>query len=175
MGHTRIIVDHEKIEYSGPFDANDLFRHIDTFVFEKGFDKRQDKDFEVNNASGKFIEWQISPWKKITDYIRYIIKVRVLVHDMVKMDAFEGKKKTKLDNGRVLIVLDAFMEYDYDNYWDDKPFLFFLRTVYDYFVFKAYTENFEQKLVHDVNHLHDTLERFFNMYRHYSVISQRMH
>ena len=175
MGHTKIIVDHEKIEYRGPFDANDLFRHIDVFTFEKGFDKRQDKDIEINTQNGKFIEWQVSPWKKITDYIRYIIKVRVIVHDLVKIDAVTDRKKSKIDSGKVLIVIDAFMEFDYDSYWDGKPMLFFLRTIYDYFVFKAYTERFEQRLAHDVNHLHDTLERFFNMYRNYSVTSKVIH
>ena len=172
MGHLKIVVDHEKIDYSGPFNANDLFRMIENFVFERGFDKKQDKDFEQNTEHGKFIEWQISPWKKITDYIRYIIKVRVLGYDIVKIDSVNDGKKTKVDNGRVVIVIDGFMEYDYDNKWDDRPFLFFLRTIYDYFVFKAYTERFEQRLVHDINHLHSHTEKFFNLYRHYSVISK---
>lgn len=173
MGHLKIVVDHEKIDYSGPLNTNDLLRMINNFVFERGFDKRQDKDFEQNTHNGKFIEWQISPWKKITDYIRYIIKVRVLGYDILKTDAKYGGKKTKIDNGRVIVVIDGFVEYDYDNYWDDKPFLFFLRTIYDYFVFKAYTERFEHMLVHDINHLHDQIEKFFNLYRHYAVISKQ--
>ena len=172
MGHLKMVVDHEKIEYSGPFNANDLFRMIDNFVFERGFDKRQDKDFEHSTPTGKFIEWQVSPWKKITDYIRYMIKVRVLCYDLLKTNVVANSKKTKVDSGRIIIVIDAFMEYDYDNYWDDKPFLFFLRTIYDYFVYKAYTERFEQRLVHDVNHLHHNIEKFFNMYSHYKVISK---
>lgn len=172
MGHLKIVVDHEKIDYSGPFNVNDLLRMIENFCFERGFDKKQDKDFEQNTPHGKFIEWQYSPWKKITDYIRYIIKVRVLGYDILKSDALHNNKKTKVDSGRVIIIIDGFMEYDYDNYWDNKPFLFFLRTIYDYFVFKAYTERFEQRLVHDINHLHHNIEKFFNLYRHYSVISK---
>lgn len=172
MGHIKIVVDHEKLEYSGPFVANDLFRMIDNFVFERGFDKRQDKDFEQNTQNGKFIEWQISPWKRITDYIRYIIKVRVLGYEILKTDVSNNGKKTKIDNGRVIIVIDGFMEYDYDSYWEDKPILRFIRTIYDYFVFKAYTERFEQRLVHDINHLHDYIEKFFNMYGHYKIISK---
>ena len=173
MGHLKIVVDHEKIDYSGPFDASDLFRMIENFVFERGFDKKQDKDFEQNTSNGKFIEWQISPWKKITDYIRYIIKIRMLGYDIVHTNAVVNGKKTKVDSGRVIIVIDGFMEYDYDNYWDNKPILFFLRTIYDYFVFKAYTERFEQRLVHDINHLNHNIEKFFNVYAHYSVISKQ--
>lgn len=173
MGHLKIVVDHEKIDYSGPFNASELLHMIENFVFERGFDKRQDKDYENNTERGKSIEWQISPWKKITDYVRYIIKVRVLGYDIVKTDVVSNGEKTKLDKGRAIIVIDGFIEYDYDSYWDEKPFLHFLRTIYDYFVFKAYTERFEQVLVHDINSLYHQIEKFFNMSRHYAVISRK--
>ena len=31
MGHLKVIVDHEKIDYSGPFKAADLFNMIENF------------------------------------------------------------------------------------------------------------------------------------------------
>src|SRR3989344_7969378 len=172
MGHLKLVVDHQKIDYSGPLDLKEFFRMIDHFIWERGFDKRQDKDFELNNASGKSIEWQIAHWKKITDYIRYIIKVRVIGYDFQKSDAMVDGKKKKIDNGRLIIVIDGFMEFDYESYWDEKPFLHFVRTLFDYYFFKPYTERFEQRLTHDINHLHDTIEKFLNMYMHYSVISK---
>lgn len=173
MGHLSIVVDHDKIEYSGPFPATELFRMIENFLFERGFDKRQDKDFEHSTEKGKFIEWQISPWKKITDYIRYIIKIRILAYDLVKSEITINKKKSKIENGRIFIVIDGFIESDYDSYWDDKPILLFFRTLYDKFIFKTYTEKFEQTLVHDINTLHHQIEKFLNIYRHYAVISRK--
>ncbi|HLG23677.1 MAG TPA: hypothetical protein VI564_01975 [Candidatus Nanoarchaeia archaeon] len=175
MGHVKIIVDHEKLEYSGPFSANDLFKSIENFLMERGFDKKQEKDFEQNTSNGKFIEWQINPWKRITDYVRYMVKVRVLGYEIVKTDLVVDGKKKKVDTGRVIIVIDGFIEYDYESRWEDNPFLFLMRTAYDYFINKVYTENFEQKLSHDINHLYDHIEKFFNMYRHYSVISSHVH
>ena len=171
MGHMKIVVDHDKIEYNGPFDANGLFRMISQFMFERGFDFRQDKDFEINSSVGKSIEWQVSPWKRITDYIRYFFKIRVLITDMVKIDITVGGKKRKVDRGKVTITMDAFMEYDYESYWEGRPLLHFIRTIYDYFVFKPYSEKFEHVLVHDANTLHDNIEKFLNMNRSYKVIS----
>lgn len=171
MSNLKIVVDHKKIEYSGPFDSNDMFKMIENFLWERGFDKKMEKDFEQNTPTGKYIEWQYSPWKRITDYIRYIVKIRVLGYDILKADIKNGSKKAKVDNGRIVIFIDGFVQYDYDSYWDDRPFLHFLRTIYDYFVFKAYSEHFEQRLVHDVNHLYDQIEKFFNMYKHFTVIS----
>ncbi len=171
MGHVKIIVDHEKIEYSGPLVVRDLFRMYDNFLFERGFDQKVDKDFEQNTPHGKFIEYQVNPWKKITDYGRYLIKIRTLGYDIVKVESVNNGRKTKADNGKIIIVIDGFVEYDYDHRWDGKPILFFLRTIYDYFVFKAYSERFEQMLVHDINHLKDHIEKFLNLYRHYKVVS----
>lgn len=173
MGHIKIIVDHDKIDYSGPLELNNLFRMIDNFLWERGFDKRQDKDFEQNTPHGKFIEWQASPWKIITDYARHIVKVRVLGYDIVKVDALKNGRKTKVDSGRLIIVIDGFIEYDVDSKWEQKPFFHFLRTIYDKFIFKVYTERFEQMLVHDINHLQDHIGKFFNLYRHYTVISKK--
>ncbi|MEK6983164.1 MAG: hypothetical protein AABX33_01200 [Nanoarchaeota archaeon] len=173
MGHIKIIIDHDKIDYSGPLDIRDLFGVIENFIFYMGFDKRQDKDFEQNTPNGKFIEWQISPWKWITDYTRYIIKVRLLGYDIVKANAVHEGKKTKIDNGRVIIVIDGFVEYDLQSRWQDHPVLYLMSQLYDKFIFKAYTERFEQMLVHDVNRLHDEIEKYFNMYRHFSVISRQ--
>lgn len=173
MGHLKLVVDHQKIDYSGPFQATNLFRTIEAFLFERGFDKKQDKDFEQNLPNGRFIEWQISPWKKVSDYIRYIIKVRVLCYDLVKRESAVGKKKVKFDTGRVIIVIDGFMELDSDNRWESRPMLFFIRTMFDYFINKVYTERFEQVLIHDINHLNEEIEKFFNIYRSYKSISRR--
>ncbi len=175
MGHLKMVVDHQKIDYSGPVDVHDLLRVIENFLWEKGYDKQINKDFEINTHNGKFIEWQYFPWKKISDYASYHIKIRILGYDIVKTDASDNGKRKKVDTGRLIIVTDAYLLYDYDSYWDSRPFLFFLRTIYDYFVFKSYTERFEHMLTHDINHLQDAIEKFLNLYRSYSVISHPAH
>jgi hypothetical protein len=172
MGHLKIVVDHEKIEYSGPLKLNELFRAITHFFYEEGYDFTQNKDFEQNTTKGKFLEWQIAPWKKITDYVQYIVKVRILAYDILKTDVVHKGKKKKIDSGRIIIVIDGYLNYDYDSYWDDKPMLHFIRTVWDYFVQKAYTERFEARLVHDVNHLYQNIEKLLNMNRRNFIMSR---
>lgn len=174
MSDLRIIVDHMKLEYKGLFDLNGFFRLIDSWLFERGFEKRTNKNFEQATPKGKFIEWEIASWKK-HESRRDIIKVRVLMHELKKVDAVKGKKKEKLYQGNLLMYFDGFVEFDYLHYWDEKPFLIFLRTLYDKFFFKAYTERFEQRLTHDVHKLYHHVESFLNMYRHYRVVSKVPH
>ena len=172
MSEMKIVVDHLRLNYNGPFDANALYRHITAFVKEMGFDLETQKEFEHNTQTGKHMEWQIRPWKQISDYLRYIIKMRILIHNYNKMAAVVDKKKVKIGSGKVVIYLDGYVNLDQQDRWEHIPFFQFLRTIYNKFIYKVYTERFEQRLTHDMNHLYHTIEQFFNMYKHYKVVSK---
>lgn len=172
MSELRLIVDHLRLNYNGPFDANALFKHINAFLKERGWDIKIDKEFEQNTKSGKQIEWQMNPWKRITDYVRYWPKIRILVKDYKKVDAIVDNKKVKIGSGHATIYIDAYLELDESQRWEGLPMLQFLRTLYNNFFYKVYTERFEQQLSHDMNHLYHTIEQFFNTYRHYKVVSK---
>ncbi|MBL7054508.1 hypothetical protein ISS05_02010 [Candidatus Woesearchaeota archaeon] len=172
MSELRIVVDHLKLDYKGPLEFNALIKLITALIKEKGFDIRHEKDFEQNTKTGKHIEWQISPWKVISDYARQIIKVRILASNMIKTEAVKDKKKVKIDNARVIIYIDGMIEFDYFHKWDNNPFFLFLRTLYDKFVYRVYTERFEQRLVYDTHHVYNRIEKFLNVYTNYKVITE---
>lgn len=84
-------------------------------------------------------------------------------------------KKEKMSTGNILIYIDGYLEHDYEHRWEETPLLFFFRTIYDKFVYHGYTERFEQKIVHTSHILYDRLEKFFNFYTHYKVVSKVPH
>ena len=171
MSELRLTVDHLRLDYTGPFDANALYRHITSFLKERGFDLWTHKEFEHDTKTGKHIEWLIKPWKQISDNLRYWVKVRILIYNYDKVDAVVDRKKVKIGSGKVNIYFDGYAEMDQLNRWEQMPFFQFLRSIYLNFVFKAYTERFEQRLTYDINHLYHTVEQFFNTYRNYKVVS----
>jgi len=175
MSDLRIVIDHQKLEYEGPFDLNALVTMIQRFLFERGFDRKLEKDFEMDSKSGKQVEWQIANWKKITDYAKYIFRIRMLVHDYVKVDAEKDNKKVKIGNGRVVIFFDGLLELDYFHKWDTRPVFLFMRALFDKFIYKFYTERFEQRLTYDMTHLINEVEKFFNLHRHYRVVKTMPH
>ena len=172
MSELRLTVDHLRLNYTGPFDANALYRHITAFTKERGFDIWHHKEFEHDTQAGKHIEWQIRPWKRISDNLRYWIKIRILISNYTKIDAVAENKKTKVGNGKVIIYMDGYAELDEHNRWEYLPMLQFIRMIYLNFIYRHYTEQFEQRLTYDVNHLYHTLEQFFNMYKTYKVVSK---
>ncbi|HLC96739.1 MAG TPA: hypothetical protein VJH97_05460 [Candidatus Nanoarchaeia archaeon] len=175
MGDVRIIVDHLKLEYSGVFNTKDMFKLIGTWFNDRFIQKRESKNFEQNLADGKYIEYEIQYWKKITDYHRFIYKLRLLMFGLKKVEIVENDKKISVDQGRALFYLDGYIEFDYEHRWEVAPMLQFFRVLYDKFLYKFYTERFEQRLTYDMHQLYDTLERFFNMYRHYRPVTKVPH
>ena len=175
MSDLRIIVDHLKLDYSGLMDAKEIFKLINRWLSERHFQKKEDKCHEQNLPEGKSIEYEISHWKKITDYVKYIYKIKAWFQDIKKVEVKQGNKKVKVDQGRVLIYFDGYIEHDYEHRWDDRPFFIFLRTMYDKFIYKIYTERFEQRLTHDMHNLYNEIEKFLNTYHYYKVISKTPH
>ena len=53
MSELRLVVDHLRLNYSGPFDDNALFKHITAFLKERGWDIHIEKEFEQNTKTGK--------------------------------------------------------------------------------------------------------------------------
>src|SRR3989338_7588125 len=77
MPEQRIIVDHLTISYSGIFNVTELYQLMDNWFREKGFDKRELRNQEHVTPEGKYIELELQPWKKVSDYVRHVIKVLV--------------------------------------------------------------------------------------------------
>ena len=175
MGEVRQLVDHLKLEYKGLFEAKNFFKLVDSWLSERQMEKKNTKDVEIMTPEGKFIEWEISPWTKCTDYMRLYMKIRVLMYEVKKVEAIRDKKKIVLDHGHVIIILDGYLEHDYEHRWDGTPMLHFIRTMMDKFVYRTYTQKYEQRWTHDCHQIYDLMQRFFNTYREYRLVSEISH
>jgi hypothetical protein len=175
MADIRIIVDHLKFEYSGLFDTKAFFKMLGSWFNMRGIQKKEMKNFEQNLADGKYIEYEIAYWKKISDYNRYVYKIRALFQALKDVDAMQDDEKLTVKKGKVILYLDGYLEHDYENRWELVPMLQFFRVIFDKFIYKYYTERFEQRLTYDMHALYDEIEKFFNTYRHYRPVSKVPH
>ncbi|HZX44792.1 MAG TPA: hypothetical protein VFF28_03860 [Candidatus Nanoarchaeia archaeon] len=172
MSEIKIVVDHLRLSYTGTMQVKELFKIINRWSFERQLQKKEDRDHEYNEPDGKHIEYEISHWKKISDYIKYIFKVRAIFKGIKKVEITMGKRKIKADHGTVTFFFDGFVEYDYEHRWDERPMFVFLRSIYDKFIYRPYSDRFDDRLVKEVNDLKNELETFLNMYRYHKVVSK---
>ncbi|MBN2421431.1 hypothetical protein JXB27_04095 [Candidatus Woesearchaeota archaeon] len=166
MPERKLLVSDLTLEYEGLFDCADLFRLIDDWFKQNGYDKNEIKHIEKVREKGKFIDYEIAPFKKVSDYAQYDIDVRVLVNNMTNADVTKNKQKLQLNKGKVTIIFNALLVTDVSERWESKPFFFFLRVLFDKFIHKRYIEQYDKGLMTDVQNLHTELKGYLNLSRH---------
>ncbi|MBW2965839.1 hypothetical protein KY342_01905 [Candidatus Woesearchaeota archaeon] len=166
MSEKKLIIDQLKLTFEGIFDLNGLYRTIDSWFYEKGYDKWERKNFEQVLPSGKDIELELLPWKKTTDYFKNIIRLRMRFTNVKDVEVEKQGVKLRLNQGRVMMIFDGYLVSDYEGKWEEKPMFFLIRTLFDKYVFKPYFSKFEKWVVNDVHDIHGRIQRFLNLYRY---------
>ena len=174
-GEVYHIVDHMKLDYKGIFDVNSMFRMFTKWYRDMPYEKGGDYISEYNTSHGKCMEYCYFPWLKDTDYIRKYMKIRILMYDVKKADIMVDGQKRRMDQGTFQLVLDGFIEFDYEHRWGGTPMLQFLRTVYFKYFYKRYTRQSEKVIIDECHQLYELFERFFNMYKSYKEVKEMPH
>jgi hypothetical protein len=165
MPEREVIVDKMRLTYEGLFSVRELYKMIDEWFRWKGYDKRENKNIEVVKPDGKYIEIELEPWKKVTDYAKNVIKIRIQMNNIKDVEVEKDHTKLKLNQGKIQLVFDAFLETDYEARWEGQPVFYFIRTVFDKYFYKPFTAGFQKGVKEDVLHLHDQVKAFLNLYR----------
>jgi len=165
MVEKKFVVDGMRLSYNGPFDITDFYKTVEEWIRAKGKEKEIKRELEQVEPQGKKIEWFIEIWEQVADYAKPIVRMRALIDNLKEVKVKKGKFQKTLNQGDVLIIFDGILETDIEGRWQQKPLFYFIRAVFDKFVYKLYTNRFEDKLAADVNELHKVLTDFFNAYK----------
>ncbi|NOZ80194.1 MAG: hypothetical protein GXP63_00855 [DPANN group archaeon] len=166
MAERRIIVDGLTLKYKGYFDLEELYKLIDHWIREKAYTKHELEVSEDVYKDGMQVHVEKQPYKKITDYAKYVLDITIDGHHIKDVTLDRNGRKIKLQEGGLKMVITGFLELDYEGRWQEKPMFYFLRAVLDQFVYKVNTERFEAGLVEEVNLLHGMVKGFLNLHRY---------
>src|SRR3989338_2413720 len=166
MTERKIVIDTLQLNYQGLFNMNELYLIIDKWFREKGYDKYEKKNFEHVYKDGKQIEIEMEPWKKTTDYAKAIIKTNILVTNLKEVVIKKDKFTVKTNQGKILITFMGFLETDYEGRWESKAWVYFLRTMFDQYIYRIHTDKFEGYVAEDVNHLYNTIKAYLNIQKY---------
>lgn len=167
MAERFTIVDQEKIHYKGLFDITQLTKMIEKWTKDKMYDKRIVKDEEHVYKDHKYIHLWWEPYKKVTDYIKFEIRIWIYITDITQVEKEIDGIKTKFNKGNFDITLDGFLLTDYEHRWEQRAFYFFLRTIFDKFIYKMQISKYEALLKEHVMELKAEISSFLNLYRFY--------
>ena len=166
MIEKKSVVDRLNLDYNGPFDIEEFYKAVEDWRESHGREKEIKKKLEKATPKGKNIEWSVELWRHASHHDKMMTRVKAIFSNVREIEISKGGFKRRLQNGNVFITLDAFLEADYHHEWIMKPLVYFLRAVFDRYIYNFWTERHVSKLRAETYDLHRTLNSFFNLYKY---------
>lgn len=151
-----------KLSYEGLFNYKDIFRIMDFWLRDKFYDKYERRSEEFHTDRGTQIVTEFKPWKKYTDYYKGILKIEFLVMDMHDVEIERNGKKVKMNEGRIDIKISAYFIPDYEHWWM-KPMHYFLRDIFERFVYWYITRKYQGMVIDHANDLYHHINTYLNI------------
>ena len=166
MAETETIVEDRKITYEGLFSVADLYRLIDEYFAKLGYDKVEVKNVEVVKPEGKFIEIRLDPYKTMTDYVKYIVSIRIICSEVREVEVKQDNRKARLNSGKVQIVLNSYLLTDHEGRWQDKPIYYIIRALMNKYFFQPITGKYKGEISQHTDQLCSNIKAFLNLYKY---------
>ena len=142
-----------KIKQTGNFDFKDFYSFTYDWLNDEGYTVIEKKYSEKVSGESKDIEiiWEAA--KKISDYFKFMIKMNWTIGGLKNIEATKDGRKIKTNSGLVEIKFSAVLIKDYESRWEDHPLWKFLRGVYDRYMIRSSIEEYEGKLIGNLDEL----------------------
>ena len=124
------------------------------------------KKMEHVTQKGKEIEWVVECWKDVAHYAKDIVRLRAMFHNVKEVDVLKDGRKMRINQADVLLVFDGILETHIADTWEQKPLFYFLRAMFDKYIYKFYTERHFDVVYVDTHDLHKRLKAFLSLYKH---------
>jgi len=156
----------EQFAYKGLIDVSGLYKMIEKWLEDNGYDKVEIWNFEEVYEDGKQLTWKLEPYKNISDFAKIEIRIEAWFTKLKETIIEKDGLKSKMLRGQAKFKFDVFMITDYENYWGTKPIYFFLKTLADKFLYRSYIDRYEDVALEDKEGLKREIKSFLNMQRY---------
>ena len=151
------------IKHKGVFSFKELYDFCYQWLDDERYFISEDIYTEKVESIGKqlIIEWTAQ--KKVTDYFKNIIKIKWHIIGLNDVEAERNGKKVKSNNGELKLTIAADLEKDYEEKWSGRPFNKFLRAIYDKYIIRTTTEEYEDRLIGKADTFFKEVKSFLNL------------
>ncbi len=166
MVEKRPVIDLEQVTYEGLFRMKDVYKLIQDWMDDKGYNPIEKRAHEMVTKSGKQIEVEFEPYKKYSDYAKGIIRIHITAHDLKEVEVKRDSGSRKMQKGQIRITFDSWLETDYEGRWEAQPVFYVLRTLFEKFVYMPFLSGYIKGVRDDTLHLKEQLKAYLNLERH---------
>ncbi len=152
-----------KIKQTGYWNYTDLYNFCFDWLKDNNYHVKEKAYTEKLSSFGKeiIIEWDAM--KKVTDYYKNTISIKWHILGMKDAEVERDGKKESTNKGEVAIEIKADLVTDYENKWESRVFWKFLRGIYDKYIVRTTTEEYEDRLEDDATEFADQTKAFLEI------------
>lgn len=165
MAEIKTLIDGKSLSYEGVFSLKELYRLIDKWFKDHGYDKQEIKNWEDVTESEKQIVLEIIPYKKVSDYARLDVRIFMIFSKLTEIVLEKDGVKMKMNKGRAEFYFDAYVVTDYENKWETRAVFYFIKNIFDKFIYRMYTYNYDAEVIRDCTEVENEIRSFLNMAR----------
>ncbi|PIN73985.1 hypothetical protein COV20_02630 [Candidatus Woesearchaeota archaeon CG10_big_fil_rev_8_21_14_0_10_45_16] len=102
------------VRYAGLFDLDTLYSSIIDWAKNYGYmwhEKSYKHKIPSVLGAEQELDWELS--KNVTEYIKYVIKIRLLLTEMTELEVNTGGKTKQLTSGRLYLTMNGVVEWDW--------------------------------------------------------------
>ena len=143
-----------KFKFTGIFDFKAFYNFVYQWLVDYRYPIIEERSYtEKIKPEGKEVEIHWFARRKISDYFRFLLKVDWLILGMTAVEVQKGNIKTKMNKGVIEVKVTGYLEKDYEHRWEASGVSKFLRVLYDRYVIRSRVEQYEEKVMMEVDEL----------------------
>jgi hypothetical protein len=142
-----------KIKQTGIFSFKDLYNFIYDWLREESYDVYEKSYNEKVSGDSKQIEIAWIAEREISDYFKFQVKINWIILGMKSIDVQKDNQKIKMDSGSLELRFTTLLIKDYEDRWENRPYWKFLRGIYERYIVKSRIEDYQVKLLIEVEDL----------------------
>lgn len=138
------------IKYNGIFNFPEFYKFCYEWLTEEtGLDIQEVKYEEKIEGETKKIIVEWAGERKLTDYFRFDIELKLSIGGLTNIEINQGGKKIKTNKGTIVASLKGILVRDYEGKFESTAFNKFLRSIYEKWVITSRIEEFEDNIARD--------------------------
>ena len=162
----KVKVNSKTVEYEGLFNVRELYKILDDWQKKNNYDKNEMESVEYVKPEGKHIEIHAEPYRKESDYVKFVMAIDIVMTNVKDVVVEIDGEKNNMNEGKVTIDFEAWLETDYEEHWQMKPGTYFLRILVDKYIYKLYTSRFSKRLAEELDEISNQVKSFLNLYKY---------
>ncbi len=159
MSESELIMDNKTLEYEGVFSVSELFSVVNETTDSLGYERQEKKSEQKVVPEGREFYIELRPYKFKTNYVSLMLKIKFRLTEVIDVEKTVKGITSEYQHGKVTFVLDAWSQTNYREHWNIKPWVYFMKTVINKYVYKLpLEEGFMNELGADAATVFDTIE-----------------